>query len=209
MKIFEFMLKFSLMEDIELVRKAQQGSETSLELLLAKFKPLACKIARRYFLAGQDEEDLYQEAMIGLFKAEQSFNENAGQDFKSFATLCINRQIQTAVKNSNRKKNKILNDSISLNNQGGINLYESDDDEQLYFIIPSSSPLPDDELIYKEKVDEIKNAINQKLSPYERKVLSLYLKGLSYKEMAQVLEKETKSIENCLSRIKSKLSYLK
>lgn len=197
------------MEDIELVRKAQQGSETSLELLLAKFKPLACKIARRYFLAGQDEEDLYQEAMIGLFKAEQSFNENAGQDFKSFATLCINRQIQTAVKNSNRKKNKILNDSISLNNQGGINLYESDDDEQLYFIIPSSSPLPDDELIYKEKVDEIKNAINQKLSTYERKVLSLYLKGLSYKEMAQVLEKETKSIENCLSRIKSKLSYLK
>lgn len=197
------------MEDLELIRKAKQGDETSLELLLAKFKPLACKIARRYFLAGQDEEDLYQEAMIGLFKAEQSFNENAGQDFKSFATLCINRQIQTAVKNSNRKKNKILNESISLNNQGGIDLYESDDDEQLYFIIPSSSPLPDDELIYKEKVDEFKNAINQKLSVYERKVLSLYLKGLSYKEMGQILEKETKSIENCLSRIKSKLSYLK
>ena len=197
------------MEDIDLIRKAKQGDETSLELLLAKFKPLACKIARRYFLAGQDEEDLYQEAMIGLFKAEQSFNENAGQDFKSFATLCINRQIQTAVKNSNRKKNKILNESISLNNQGGIDLYESDDDEQLYFIIPSSSPLPDDELIYKEKVDEIKNAIDQKLSTYERKVLSLYLKGLSYKEMGQILEKETKSIENCLSRIKSKLSYLK
>ncbi len=197
------------MEDLELIRKAKQGDETSLELLLAKFKPLACKIARRYFLAGQDEEDLYQEAMIGLFKAEQSFNENAGQDFKSFATLCINRQIQTAVKNSNRKKNKILNESISLNNQGGIDLYESDDDEQLYFIIPSSSPLPDDELIYKEKVDEIKNAIDQKLSVYERKVLSLYLKGLSYKEMGQILEKETKSIENCLSRIKSKLSYLK
>ena len=197
------------MEDIDLIRKAKQGDETSLELLLAKFKPLACKIARKYFLAGQDEEDLYQEAMIGLFKAEQSFNEAAGQDFKSFATLCINRQIQTAVKNSNRKKNKILNESISLNNQGGIDSYESDDEEQLYFIIPSSSPLPDDELIYKEKVDEIKNAIDQKLSSYERKVLSLYLKGLSYKEMGQILEKETKSIENCLSRIKSKLSYLK
>ena len=197
------------MEDIDLIRKAKQGDETSLELLLAKFKPLACKIARKYFLAGQDEEDLYQEAMLGLFKAEQSFNETAGQDFKSFATLCINRQIQTAVKNSNRKKNKILNESISLNNQGGIDVYESDDEEQLYFIIPSSSPLPDDELIYKEKVDEIKNAIDQKLSTYERKVLSLYLKGLSYKEMGQILEKETKSIENCLSRIKSKLSYLK
>ena len=197
------------MEDIDLIRKAKQGDETSLELLLAKFKPLACKIARKYFLAGQDEEDLYQEAMIGLFKAEQSFNEAAGQDFKSFATLCINRQIQTAVKNSNRKKNKILNESISLNNQGGIDNYESDDEEQLYFIIPSSSPLPDDELIYKEKVNEIKNAIDQKLSTYERKVLSLYLKGLSYKEMGQILEKETKSIENCLSRIKSKLSYLK
>lgn len=197
------------MEDIDLIRKAKQGDETSLELLLAKFKPLACKIARKYFLAGQDEEDLYQEAMIGLFKAEQSFNEAAGQDFKSFATLCINRQIQTAVKNSNRKKNKILNESISLNNQGGIDIYESDDEEQLYFIIPSSSPLPDDELIYKEKINEIRNAINQKLSTYERKVLSLYLKGLSYKEMGKILEKETKSIENCLLRIKSKLSYLK
>ena len=197
------------MEDIDLIRKAKQGDETSLELLLAKFKPLACKIARKYFLAGQDEEDLYQEAMIGLFKAEQSFNETAGQDFKSFATLCINRQIQTALKNKKKKKNKILNESISLNNQGGIDVYESDDEEQLYFIIPSSSPLPDDELIYKEKVNEIKNAIDQKLSTYERKVLSLYLKGLSYKEMGQILEKETKSIENCLSRIKSKLSYLK
>ncbi len=197
------------MEDSELLHKAKQGDEKSLELLLVKFKPLACKIARRYFLAGQDEEDLYQEAMIGLFKAEQSFNESLGQDFKSFASLCINRQIQTAVKNSNRKKNQILNNSISLNNQGGIETATADEDPELYFIIPSSLPLPDDELIYKEKIEEIKKAISQTLSNYEKKVLTLYLEGLSYKEMAQKLSKETKSIENCLARIKNKLSYLK
>lgn len=197
------------MEDFELLEKAKQGDEKSLEALLVKFKPLACKIARKYFLAGQDEEDLYQEAMIGLFKAEQSFNESIGLDFKSFASLCINRQIQSAVKNANRKKNKILNDSISLNNQGGIESLDSGDESELYFIVPSNSPLPDDELIYKEKVEEIKKAIASKLSSYEKKVLALYLNGLSYKEMGKILTKETKSIENCLSRIKTKLSYLK
>lgn len=197
------------MEDFELLEKAKQGDEKSLEALLVKFKPLACKIARKYFLAGQDEEDLYQEAMIGLFKAEQSFNKSLGIDFKSFASLCINRQIQSAVKSANRKKNKILNDSISLNNQGGIESFDSDDDSELYFIVPSNSPLPDDELIHKEKVEEIKKAIINKLSGYEKKVLALYLKGLSYKEMGKILSKETKSIENCLSRIKTKLSFLK
>lgn len=197
------------MEDFELLEKAKQGDEKSLEALLVKFKPLACKIARKYFLAGQDEEDLYQEAMIGLFKAEQSFNESIGLDFKSFASLCINRQIQSAVKNANRKKNKILNESISLNNQGGIESFDSGDEPELYFIVPSNSPLPDDELIYKEKVEEIKKAIASKLSSYEKKVLALYLNGLSYKEMGKILTKETKSIENCLSRIKTKLSYLK
>lgn len=194
---------------MKLIISAKGGNELALEQLLGKYKPLANKIARRYFLAGQDEDDLYQEAMIGLFKAYQSFKIEQNESFKSFATLCINRQIQTAVKAANRLKNKALNEYVSLNNQGGFNVLEEDEDEILYFVIPSKEQLPDDKLISKEHLTEIKTAIIKSLSPAEKKVLALYLKGLSYKEMANLLSLTSKGIENRLYRIKQKLSYLK
>ena len=191
-----------------LIKLAKQGNSDALEKILTNYKPLAGKIARRYFLAGQDEDDLYQEAMIGLFKALQSFSGNG--EFKSFATLCINRQIQSAVKTANRKKNRALNEYISLNNQGGIDILQDDDeDDVLLFIIPSTEQLPDDKLISKEKLQEMKTKIINSLSNYEKKVLTLYLKGFSYKEIGKFLNKDTKSIENALSRIKTKLNFLK
>lgn len=198
------------MDDIELIQKARQGSEQCLEELLNRYKPLANKISRRYFLAGQDDDDLRQEALIGLFKAYQGFSASLAQDFKAFATLCITRQIQTAVKSANRLKNKALNECVSLNNQGGYETKIGDEDEDaLVLIIPSTQPLPDDELILKEKIQEIKLAISNKLSNFEKKVLLLYLEGLAQKEMAKMLNKSAKSIEGALSRIKSKLAYLK
>lgn len=197
--------------DLELIEKAKNGNELALEDLFTKYKSLAIKIARRYFLAGQDSDDLYQEAMIGLFKAYQSYK-NAKLDFKSFASLCINRQILSAIKMANRQKNKALNDYISLNNQGGYDLKQDeqeDEDGVLYFIISSTDQLPDDRLISKEEVENIKKEIINNLSRFEKQVLSLYLQGLSYKQMAEKLQKTEKSIENSLTRIKSKLSYLK
>lgn len=196
-------------EDIFLIKESKKGNEPCLEKLLGKYKSLANKIARRYFLAGQDEDDLDQEAMIGLFKAFQSFNPEKNDNFKNFASLCINRQIQSAVKSANRLKNKALNNHVSLNNQGGINLTAEDEDgEVLYFIIPSKDQLPDDKLISEEQVEEIKKQIVESLSNNEKKVLALYLKGLSYKQMAEILNLKTKSIENSLYRIKHKLSFL-
>ena len=196
-------------EDLFLIKEAKNGNEICLEKLLGKYKPLANKIARRYFLAGQDEDDLYQEAMIGLFKAFQVFKPSQSDNFKSFASLCINRQIQSAVKSANRLKNKALNDHISLNNQGGINLLAEDDDgEVLYFIIPSKDQLPDDKLISEEHFEEIKKQIVESLSNNEKKVLTLYLKGLSYKQISEALSITTKSVENSLYRIKQKLSFL-
>lgn len=197
--------------DIDLIEKAKSGNESALEQLFTNYKSLAIRIARRYFLAGRDSNDLYQEGMIGIFKAYQNYNPSLNSDFKSFASLCINRQIQSAIKSANRQKNKALNDYISLNNQGGYDLKqdEQDDEDVLYFIIPSNDQLPDDKLISKEEVENIKQEIVNNLSPFEKRVLSLYLKGLSYKEMSKKLDRTEKSIENSLTRIKSKLSHLK
>ena len=195
-------------EDLFLIQESKNGNEICLEKLLGKYKSLANKIARRYFLAGQDEDDLYQEAMIGLFKAYQSFNINLNESFKSFASLCINRQIQSAVKSANRLKNKALNEHISLNNQGGVSLIDEEDGEVLYFVIPSKEQLPDDKLISKEQLSEIVSAIIQSLSTTEKKVLAQYLKGFSYQKIAETLNCSTKSIENSLYRIKQKLSHL-
>lgn len=197
--------------DEELIEKAKNGNEGALEELFDKYKALAIRIARRYFLAGQDSNDLHQEAMIGLFKAYQGYKTSSNFDFKSFASLCINRQIQSAIKSANRQKNKALNDYISLNNQGGYDLKQDDQDEEdiLYFVLPSNDQLPDDKLISKEEIENIKQEIVNNLSPFEKQVLSLYLKGLTYKEMSKKLERTEKSIENSLTRIKSKLAHLK
>src|SRR5574344_1069455 len=108
--------------DLDLIERAKKGDGLALEDLFSKYKSLAIKITRRYFLAGQDYNDLYQEAMIGLFKAYQNYKNNINSDFKSFASLCINRQILSAIKIANRQKNKALNDYTSLNNQGGYDL---------------------------------------------------------------------------------------
>jgi len=183
-----------VINDLELIQKAKLGNELALEELFTKYKSLALKIARRYFLAGQDEDDLYQEAMIGLFKAYQSYNPKLNPEFIYFASLCINRQIQSAIKTANRQKNKALNESISLNNQGGydFNQEDNEDEELLYFIIPSPSQLPDEQLISKEKVEDIKKEISDNLSKFEKQVLSLYLNGLSYKLMSSKLNKTEK-----------------
>ncbi len=197
-------------EDIELIQRAKEKDETAFEKLFSKYKPLASKISRRYFLIGQDQDDLEQEAMIGLFRAFQSFDANKNSDFGSFASMCISRQIQSAIKLANREKNKALNESIGLNNQGGFTLPMKDDDEEvILFVVPSLTPLPDDELISKQQVSQMTSEIVKNLSDYEKKVLTLYLKGLKYKEMSIALGKDIKSVENSLTRIKNKLKFLK
>jgi RNA polymerase sporulation-specific sigma factor len=197
-------------KDVELIENAKIGDTSSLEELLNRYKSLATSIARRYFLIGQDYDDLYQEAMIGLFKAYQNYDKSINTEFRAFATLCITRQIQSAIKIANRQKNKPLNNYISLNNQGGFDLNqdEAEDDEVLIFVIPSKDQLPDDKLISKEEVENIKKEIISLLSPMEKRVLSLYLRGVSYKKMAEILNRSTKSVENSLTRIKNKLAFL-
>ena len=197
-------------EDNILIFSARSGNDNSCEVLFNKYKPLAKKISRSYFLAGADDDDIFQEAMIGLFKAYLNFKSDNKTDFKTFASLCINRQIQTAIKKANRHKNKILTEAISLNNQGGFKLAGEDSEkESIFYIIPSNSPSPDDSLISKETLNEILKKIDEILSEYEKQILFLYLDGKSYKEISATTNKSVKSVENALTRLKAKINLLK
>ena len=193
------------MTDEELSLKAQEGDESSIDILLSKYKSLVNKIARSYFLTGGDIEDIAQEGMIGLYKAIIHFNQQKNASFKTFASTCIKHQIQSAIRIASSEKNKVLSSAIPL-----IEQTDNDEDEELKELpIPSDLPSPDDKLIEKEKLQEIKQKIYQKLTPLELKVLSLYLKGYSYNEISQIGNINKKSIDNALSRIKTKLSFLK
>lgn len=197
------------MEDFELIEKARNGDSNCAEELFTRYKPLAKKISRKFFLAGQDSDDIFQEAMIGLFKAYQGFKISEQTDFKSFASLCITRQILSAIKTANRQKNKILSEAVSLNNQGGFQICVDDEEENFYFVLPSKEQAPDDELISQENVEEMLCEINKLLSDFEKQVLKQYLKGYSIKQISVMLEKSPKSVDNAITRLKSKLTFLK
>lgn len=195
--------------DEELIEKAKTGDVSALDFLFAKYKNLVTKITRRYYLAGYENDDLIQEGMIGLYKAYQNFI--PGKEFKSFASVCITHQILSAIKSANRMKNKVLTESISLNNQGGILIRgdEDDEDDELFYTIRSVDFSPEDKLISRENVKEIKTQVLEKLSSFEKQILSYYLKGHSYEEISKLTNKPIKSVDNALSRIKSKLNFLR
>lgn len=190
--------------DNELALLAQQGKEDAMNLLLSKYKSLVNKIARSYFLIGGDMEDIVQEGMIGLYKSITHFDRFKNASFKTFATTCIKHQIQTAVKVASSEKNKILSQALPISEE-----LNQDEEDEIELIIPSNLPSPDDKILEHEKLSEIYLIINESLSELEKKILSLYLKGYSYNEIASISNLSKKSIDNGLSRIKNKLSILK
>lgn len=193
------------MSDEILSKKAQAGDENALNILLSKYKSLVNKIARSYFLSGGDLEDLIQEGMIGLYKAIIHFKDDKNALFKTFANTCIKHQIQSAIKIASSEKNKVLSSALPI-----IEQFQDDDEEgDIEILIPSLLPSPDDKLLEKERLEEIKKQIKNNLSDMEWKVFCLYLKGYSYNEISSLTYLNKKSIDNALSRIKNKLSFLK
>lgn len=197
----------NLSDDV-LIAQAKQGDELSLDFLMQRYKQLASKIARSYFLVGAEHEDLLQEAMIGLYKAYISYDKTKHTSFSTFAYLCITRSVQDAVKSANSKKHHMLSNCVSLTNQGAI-VINNEEDKEINIVIPSSALSPDEQLIEEEKIKDIKQKIKNNLSNLEQKVLSLYLNGDSYTQIAQKLNTNNKSIDNALSRIRHKLNFLK
>ncbi len=194
------------MTDEKLCSLSQQGDENALNELLTKYKPLASKLARSYFLTGGDVEDLVQEGMIGLYKAIKHFTEGKNASFRTFATTCIKHQLQSAVRVDLSEKNKILSTALSI---AGDKKEEDDEDDDFEILLPSQQPSPYDKVIEKETLDEVKNKIIKTLTKLEIEDLGLYLKGYSYSEISSKSGLSKKSIDNALTRIKSKLSFLK
>ena len=191
-------------KDEELVLMAQNGDEAAQEYLLDKYKSLVRAKSRAYFLIGADSEDIIQEGMIGLYKAVRDYNEEKNASFRSFAELCVNRQMITAIKAATRQKHQPLNSYVSLNKP----VYE-EESEQTYmdFLQSSSGSLlnPEALLIGQENKSFLENQMVKNLSSFETRVLVLYLQGRSYFEIANVLDKPEKSIDNALQRVKKKL----
>ena len=188
--------------DEELALLAQQGDEDALEYLLNKYKNFVRSKARSYFLIGADHEDIVQEGMIGLYKAIRDFKPEKLSSFRAFAELCITRQIITAIKTATRQKHIPLNSYVSLNKP----IYDEESDRTLLDVITEGRVAnPEDMLISQEDVGLIEDRIGQMLSSLEREVLSAYLDGKSYKEIALELDRHVKSIDNALQRVKRKL----
>lgn len=194
------------MTEEELVMKAKAGDENAINELLSQYKNTVNKIARSYFLVGGDMEDIVQEGMIGLYKAVRNYSPSRSASFKTFANVCIKHQIQTAIKIASSEKNQILSNALPIWDKGDL---DDDGENHIEIIVPSSLPSPDDKVIASENIQELKDKIKNTLSPMEVKVLSLYLKGYNYNEISALGDMSKKSIDNALTRIKSKLSFLK
>lgn len=196
--------KYEQMKDEALVQLAQTGDEAAQEFLLDKYKSLVRARSRAYFLIGADSEDIIQEGMIGLYKAVRDYQEERNASFRSFAELCINRQMITAIKAATRQKHQPLNSYVSLNKP----IYEAES-EQTYldFLQSTSSALLNPETLFigQENKNILEDQMMKSLSTFETRVLVLYLQGRSYFEIAHALDKPEKSVDNALQRVKKKL----
>ena len=193
-------------QDELLVRQAQSGDNEAEARLLDKYKPLVKAKSRAYFLIGADTEDIIQEGMIGLYKAIRDYDKEKNASFRSFAELCINRQMITAVAASNRKKNMPLNTYVSYDMPAG---GDEDSDMRLVDILQSQTELnPEKLLIDKEHNRDLKSRLKEVLSTFEQQVLTYYLEGMDYTAIAKKMQKPPKSVDNALQRIRSKAARL-
>ncbi len=189
--------------DNELVVCAKQGNEEALEILLDKYKELVNMKVGKYFIIGAEKEDIIQEGMIGLYKAVKNYEMNKQNSFKSFANLCIERQLITAIKTSNRQKHMPLNSSVSLNTT----VYENDDDVSLVEVFNSNTVEdPLDTITKKEYYKLVENKMDEHLSIFEKQVLSRFVAGESYIKIAEKLDAPVKSIDNAIQRIRKKVT---
>ncbi|QTD39862.1 RNA polymerase sporulation sigma factor SigH [Sporosarcina sp. Te-1] len=193
---------FTELTDEELVGIIHEGRTDGLDFLITKYQPFVRMKARSYFMMGGDREDIIQEGMIGLYKAIRDFKGDRLSSFKAFAELCITRQIITAIKTATRQKHIPLNTSVSLDKP----VFDEESDRTLLDVIAGSElDDPEDLMIHKEDFSLMEEEINKVLSGLEKQVLMLYLEGQTYQEISDELNRQVKSVDNALQRIKRKL----
>ena len=195
--------KFINLTDEEIISQIRQGNEQALTYLLNKYKNLVQNKVSRYFIIGAEKEDIIQEGMIGLYKAIKNYDTEKQNTFKTFANMCIERQLITAIKTSNRQKHIPLNSCVSLN----VSAYTNEDDNNIQLIeIYDDKTVEDplDTMMKKEYYKEIQNALDNSLSDFERKVLDRFIKGESYETIARKVDAPVKSVDNAIQRIRKK-----
>ena len=189
------------LSDNDLQLRAVNGDGAAEETLAARYMQLVRACARPLFLAGGDSEDLSQEGMFGLLSAIREFDPSQGVSFHSFAEHCIRMRLYSAVKTASRLKHLPLNDSMPLEQ------LSDDPSSQLSAAPELFRRSPEDLVLARESKEELKELFNQRLSPLEKRVLDLFLDGLSYRNIAQVLHKDEKSVDNAVQRIRRKLAH--
>ena len=192
------------LEDLQLVLKARNGSSVALDQLIRRYTSFVRLKASSYFLAGGDSEDLIQEGLVGLYKAVRDFRPDKETSFRSFAELCVTRQIITAIKTATRFKHAPLNTYVSFSHTPAGQ--DSDGDVTLGDALPGPNVNdPSVCVISTEELQSLVGCLSTTLSPLEADALRLYLEGSSYEQMAEDLGCDTKTIDNALQRVKRKI----
>lgn len=206
--------------DEELISLSRGGNSAATDFLMERYKGMVRSRARSLHIAGGDQDDLIQEGMLGLFRALRDYDAAKGASFATFASLCISRQMYTAIEASGRQKHQPLNEAISYDQTSGTGGQNSRNDqngqragwrnredggESVLAMLPASEGDPEEQYISEESRQRLEQEIDRSLSPYERQVLNLYLSGMNYTEIAQRLGRDPRSTDNALQRIKSKV----
>ena len=194
--------KYANLTDEQIISQIKEGDEQALSFLLDKYKDLVNSKVGKYFIIGAEREDIIQEGMIGLYKAIRGFDHCKQNTFKTFANLCIERQLITAIKSSNRQKHMPLNSYLSLNTSA----YDNDEDGteliEAFEVDTIEDPL--ETIMKKESFDEIQKTMHKSLSKFEEQVLDRYIQGESYEIIAKRLDTPVKSVDNAIQRIRKK-----
>ena len=197
--------QYTQMTDEKLIENIKQEDPKALDCLLQRYNETVTMKANRFFMVGAEKEDMIQEGMIGLYKAVKSFNSEKQNSFKTFANMCIERQLITAVKNSNRQKHIPLNSSISLNAAA----YDDNEDmDKIDVLDVKILNDPSDIIADREYFESMENKIRENLSEFELQVLHEYEKGKSYAAIAEKLNAKIKSVDTAIQRIRKKANKI-
>ena len=192
---------YNSMSDEQLISLVKADDKYALDFIIEKYKDLVNMKVGKYFIIGAEKEDIIQEGMIGLFKAIQGFDNTKQNSFKTFANMCIERQLITAIKTSNRQKHMPLNGYLSLNTAA----YDDDEDTTVLEVFDSHlTEDPLDTITKKEYYKRVEDAIDKSLSDFEKQVLARFIKGESYVTIAEKLDTQVKSVDNAIQRIRKK-----
>lgn len=199
--------KYDSYTDEELIERLRDGEEAVMEYLIAKYKDLVLKKTRSMYILGADHDDLLQEGMLGLFKAIRDYDAGRDAAFSTFAELCVTRQVYTAIQAANRQKHSFLNYYVSL--EAGM----EEGNEQIRSLLESytdgSVSSPETIVVGRDSMEAFLAEMERVLSPFERQVVELQITGMNYTEIAAVLNREAKAVDNAIQRIRNKIRQLR